>query len=408
MALVVQKFGGSSVADVEKMKNVARKVIKEKQKGNQVVVVVSAMGKTTDALQDMAHELTETPSPREMDMLMSTGEQVSIAMLAIAIHSMGESAISFTGPQVGIITDTAFRKARIQSINADKIKSALDEADIVIVAGFQGCTMDQDITTLGRGGSDTTAVALAAALNADVCDIYTDVDGVYTADPRIVPKARKLDKISYGEMLELASLGTKVLHSRSVELAKNYDVVLQVRSTFKDVPGTLVMKEDRKMEDIVVSGVAYNKQEAKISIVGVPDKPGIAAQIFSRIAEEQIVVDMIIQNVGEKGKNDISFTVAKEDFRQTIELAEKLKAELGADEVRSDENVAKVSVVGVGMKAHCGVAAKMFNALAANKINIDSISTSEIKISCLIPEKDMEKAVQAIHDILELEEAPSS
>lgn len=406
MALVVQKFGGSSVADVEKVRNVAKKVLREKENGNQVVVVVSAMGKTTDALQDMALELTQDPPPREMDMLMATGEQVSIAMLAIALHSMGHDAISFTGPQVGIITDTAHRKARIKSINANKIRKAIDAGKVVIVAGFQGCTMDQDITTLGRGGSDTTAVALAAALNADVCDIYTDVDGVYTADPRIVEKARKLDKITYDEMLELASLGAKVLHSRSVELAKNYNVVIQVRSTFENKPGTLVVKEDKSMEDIVVSGVAYNKKEAKISIVGVPDKPGMAAEVFSRIAREQIVVDMIIQNVGEEGKNDISFTVSKEDFRQTLKIAEDLKNELGANEVRSDENIAKVSIVGVGMKAHCGVAAKMFKSLAENGINIDMISTSEIKISCVIDENDMERAVQAIHKELELEAAP--
>ena len=394
------------MADVEKVRNVAKKVLREKENGNQVVVVVSAMGKTTDALQDMALELTQDPPPREMDMLMATGEQVSIAMLAIALHSMGHDAISFTGPQVGIITDTAHRKARIKSINANKIRKAIDAGKVVIVAGFQGCTMDQDITTLGRGGSDTTAVALAAALNADVCDIYTDVDGVYTADPRIVEKARKLDKITYDEMLELASLGAKVLHSRSVELAKNYNVVIQVRSTFENKPGTLVVKEDKSMEDIVVSGVAYNKKEAKISIVGVPDKPGMAAEVFSRIAREQIVVDMIIQNVGEEGKNDISFTVSKEDFRQTLKIAEDLKNELGANEVRSDENIAKVSIVGVGMKAHCGVAAKMFKSLAENGINIDMISTSEIKISCVIDENDMERAVQAIHKELELEAAP--
>ena len=407
MALVVQKFGGTSVADVDKVRNVARKAIREKEKGNQVVVAVSAMGKTTDHLQDMAHELTDDPPPREMDMLMSTGEQVSIAMLAIAIHSLGNKAISFTGPQVGIITDEAHRKARIKSINADKIHKALDEGNIVIVAGFQGCTVNNDITTLGRGGSDTTAVALAAALKANECDIYTDVDGVYTTDPRIVPEARKLDKISYDEMLELASLGARVLHTRSVELAKNYGVVIHVRSSFTDKPGTLVVKEDKSMEDIIVSGVAYNKNEAKVSLVGVPDRPGIASEIFSRIADEQIVVDMIIQNVGEQGKNDISFTVAKEDFKPALKIAEKIKEELGVDEVRSDEKIAKVSVVGVGMKAHCGVAAKMFRALAQAGINIEMISTSEIKISCVIGEDDLDKAVHAIHKELELETSPA-
>ena len=407
MGLVVQKFGGSSVADVEKIKNVARKAIREKEQGNEVVVVLSAMGKTTDQLISMAHQITLDPDPREMDMLMSTGEQVSIAMLAIAIHSMGHKAISFTGPQVGIITDTAHRKARIKSINTKKIRQALEDGNIVIVAGFQGTTEENDITTLGRGGSDLTAVALAAALKADVCDIYTDVDGVYTADPRIVPKARKLEKISYDEMLELASLGAKVLHSRSVEVGKNYNVVIHVRSSFTDVPGTLVLKEDKSMEDIVVSGVAYNRNEAKISIVGVPDRPGIAAEIFSRISDAHIVVDMIIQNIGEEGKNDITFTVSKEDFRQTLQIAEDLCRELGADRVMSDDKIAKVSVVGVGMKTHCGVAAKMFKALAKNGINIEMISTSEIKISCVIRESDMDKAVQAIHDELKLEANPA-
>ena len=407
MGLVVQKFGGSSVADVEKIKNVARKAIREKEQGNEVVVVLSAMGKTTDQLISMAHQITLDPDPREMDMLMSTGEQVSIAMLAIAIHSMGHKAISFTGPQVGIITDTAHRKARIKSINTKKIRQALEDGNIVIVAGFQGTTEENDITTLGRGGSDLTAVALAAALKADVCDIYTDVDGVYTADPRIVPKARKLEKISYDEMLELASLGAKVLHSRSVEVGKNYNVMIHVRSSFTDVPGTLVLKEDKSMEDIVVSGVAYNRNEAKISIVGVPDRPGIAAEIFSRISDAHIVVDMIIQNIGEEGKNDITFTVSKEDFRQTLQIAEDLCRELGADRVMSDDKIAKVSVVGVGMKTHCGVAAKMFKALAKNGINIEMISTSEIKISCVIRESDMDKAVQAIHDELKLEANPA-
>lgn len=402
LALVVQKFGGSSIADVERIKNVACKAIREKERGNQVVIVVSAMGKTTDNLIAMAHKITNDPPPREMDMLMASGEQVSIAMLAIAIHSMGCKAISFTGPQVGIITDEVHRKARIKHINAKRIKSALQEGNIVIVAGFQGCTENNDITTLGRGGSDTTAVALAAALKADVCDIYTDVDGVYTTDPHVCPKARKLDKISYDEMLELSSLGAKVLANRSVELAKNWGVVIQVRSSFNDNPGTLVLKEDKSMEDIVVSGVAYNRNEAKISIMGVPDRPGVAADIFSQISDAHIVVDMIIQNVGQKGKNDISFTVNKEDFRQALKISEDLCRELGADGVKSDEKIAKVSVVGVGMKTHCGVAAKMFRALAKQGVNIEMISTSEIKISCLIREDDVDKAVRAIHDELEL------
>lgn len=406
MSLVVQKFGGSSVADTEKIKNVACKALREKERGNQVVMVVSAMGKTTDGLINLAYQISNDPPAREMDMLMSTGEQVTIALLAIALQSMGHKAISFTGPQVGIITDTVHRKAHIKRINVKKIKESLDIGSIVIVAGFQGCTEDNDITTLGRGGSDTTAVALAAALKADVCDIYTDVDGIYTTDPHICPNARKLEKISYDEMLELASLGAKVLINRSVELAKNWNVEIQVRSSFNDNPGTLVKKEDKSMEDVVVSGVAYNRNEAKISIVGVPDRPGIAAEVFGRISDSHIVVDMIIQNVGYNSRNDISFTVSKEDFAATLKIAETLCKELGAEKVISDEKIAKVSVVGVGMKTHCGVAAKMFRVLAENGINIEMISTSEIKISCVIRESDLDKAVQAIHNGLIINAEP--
>ena len=406
MALVVQKFGGSSVADTDKIKNVARKALREKERGNPVVMVVSAMGKTTDGLINLAHQISDDPPAREMDMLMSTGEQVTIALLAIALQSMGHKAISFTGPQVGIITDAVHRKAHIKRINVKKIKESLDIGSIVIVAGFQGCTEDNDITTLGRGGSDTTAVALAAALKADVCDIYTDVDGIYTTDPHICSNARKLEKISYDEMLELASLGAKVLINRSVELAKNWNVEIQVRSSFNDNPGTLVKKEDKSMEDVVVSGVAYNRNEAKISIVGVPDRPGIAAEVFGRISDSHIVVDMIIQNVGYNSRNDISFTVSKEDFAATLKIAETLCKELGAEKVISDEKIAKVSVVGVGMKTHCGVAAKMFRALAENGINIEMISTSEIKISCVIRESDLDKAVQAIHNGLIINAEP--
>lgn len=404
MAIVVQKFGGSSVANTERIRHVADIVIREKQAGKQVVVVVSAMGKTTDNLLTMAGELSPHPDPREIDMLISTGEQVTIAMLAIAIQAKGEQAISFTGPQVGIVTDNSHRKAKIVRINEEKVRRALDAGKVVIVAGFQGSTLDNEVTTLGRGGSDTTAVALAAVLKAEVCDIYTDVDGIYSADPRIVPGARKLEQISYDEMLELASLGAKVLHSRSVELAKNYDVPLQVRSSFKHGPGTMVIKEEKEMEDIVVSGVAYNRGEAKISIIGVPDRPGVAAELFTILGEAQICVDMIIQNVGEKGTNDISFTVTKDDFEDALEVVEKAASELQAQQVRHDKDIAKISVVGVGMKSHAGVASTMFRALAKNDINIEMISTSEIKISCIIREADIDRAVQAIHEEFEMEE----
>lgn len=404
MSIIVQKFGGSSVADPARIKHVADLVIGEKQAGKQVVVVVSAMGKTTDNLLRMAGELCESPEPREIDMLISTGEQVTIAMLAIAIQAKGFKAISFTGPQVGIVTDNSHRKAKIVRINDEKIRRALDSENIVIVAGFQGGTIDNEVTTLGRGGSDTTAVALAAVLKAEVCDIYTDVDGVYTCDPRIVKSARKLKQISYDEMLELASLGAKVLHSRSVEFAKNYDVPIHVRSSFDNVEGTMVIKEVKEMEDIVVSGVAYNRNEAKLSLIGVPDRPGVAAELFGILGGANICVDMIIQNVGESGTNDISFTVSKEDLPEALTVTESAAKELGAREVRSDRNIAKISVVGVGMKSHAGVAATMFRALAKNKINIDMISTSEIKISCIIREEDMDRAVQAIHEEFDLEE----
>lgn len=407
MAIVVQKFGGSSVANTERLRHVAELVIKEKRAGNQVVVVVSAMGKTTDNLLNMVAELSPNPNPREIDMLISTGEQVTIAMLAIAIQAKGEKAISFTGPQVGIVTDNSHRKAKIVRINNEKVQRALDADNVVIIAGFQGGTVDNEVTTLGRGGSDTTAVALAAVLKADMCDIYTDVDGVYSADPRIVPKARKVDQISYDEMLELSSLGAKVLHSRSVELAKNYDVPIQVRSSFMDVPGTMVIKEEREMEDIVVSGVAYNRGEAKISLIGVPDRPGVAADLFGIIGAANICVDMIIQNVGESGTNDISFTVSKDDFDNALDVVQRAADELQARQVQHDKDIAKISVVGVGMKSHAGVAATMFRALAKASINIEMISTSEIKISCIIREADIDRAVQVIHEAFELEEAAS-
>lgn len=398
MALIVQKFGGSSVADVQRIKNVARLVIKEFDAGNQVVTVVSAMGKTTDNLIKMVREIMDEPPAREMDMLLSTGEQISIAALAIAIHSMDRDAISFTGPQVGIKTDSAHGRARIVQINDGRIRAALNEGKIVIVAGFQGVTADEEITTLGRGGSDTTAVALAAALQADRCDIYTDVDGVFTADPRIIPDARRLDTITYGEMLELASLGAKVLHGRSVELAKNYQVRLRVLSSLDPGPGTMVVEEYENMEDFFVSGVTLDRNESKLSIIGVPDKPGMAATIFSRLGAANISVDMIIQNVGSDGVNDISFTVDNEDFKSAKRLSEQICGEIGAMGVQSEEGIGKISVVGVGMKSHSGVAGRIFNALAAAGINIKMLSTSEICVSCLIDLDKGEAAVKAIHD----------
>jgi len=403
MALIVQKFGGSSVADADKIRNVARKAMREQDRGHQVVVVVSAMGKTTDKLLALAREISPHPSPRELDMLASTGEQITIALLAIALHEAGRKATSMTGPQVGIVTDEVFTKAKIVHIGGEsRIRRRLEAGEIVIVAGFQGATSDGEITTLGRGGSDTTAVALAAALKADRCDIYTDVDGVYTTDPRVVPNARKLAEITYDEMLEMATLGAKVLHNRSVEFAKRYNVPLQVLSTFNDVPGTMVVKEKKRMEDIIVSGVAFNRSEAKVAILGIPDHPGAAADIFDALHDAHIVVDMIIQNVGREGTNDLSFTINRGELREALACAEKAAKKIGAKGVESDPNIAKVSVVGAGVQSHTDVAARMFRALAEKNINIQSISTSEIKISCVIAEADVDVAVQAIHDALEL------
>ncbi len=408
LGIIVQKYGGSSVADVERIRAVARRVMEDADAGHQVVVVVSAMGKTTDGLLKMVAEVTDRPDPREVDMLLSTGEQVTISMLAIMLQSMGRQAVSMTGPQVGIVTDNVHRRARIRSINAETMKKALNKGKIVIVAGFQGATTDGEITTLGRGGSDTTAVALAAALKADRCDIYTDVDGVYTTDPRVVPNARKLKVITYDEMLELASLGAKVLHSRSVELAKNFNVPLQVLSSFNHEPGTMVVKEFAMMEDIVVSGVAFNRNESKISLLGVPDRPGMAAKLFSALSAANVPVDMIIQNVAADGFNDISFTVNRDELSLAREATEKFKDEVGARTVLMDDGVGKVSVVGVGMKSHSGVAATMFGALAKQGINIEQISTSEIKISVMIRRDDIDRAVQAIHAEFELEHEPTA
>jgi aspartate kinase len=402
VGLIVQKYGGSSVADAQKVRGVARRVVETAKAGHGVVVVVSAMGKTTDGLIRLAHEVTPTPPEREMDMLLATGEQVSIALLAMAIDAVGHKARSFTGEQAGIRTDAAHTRARIVGIDGDKVRRALDDGYVAIVAGFQGVTQEDDITTLGRGGSDLTAVALAAALRADVCEIYTDVDGVYTADPNIVPEAKKLDRISYDEMLEMASLGAKVLQSRSVEFAKKYGVPVHVRSTFKMDPGTLVTREEPNMEAVVVTGIAHDRGQAKVTIRGVPDRPGIAAQVFGTVSDHGIVVDMIVQNVSRDGLSDISFTVPRADRPTVVATLEEVAKRIGAESVTYDDRIAKVSIVGVGMRSHSGVAARMFRALSREGVNIHMISTSEIAVSCVIEDKYVELAVRALHDAFEL------
>ena len=396
--LIVQKFGGSSVANVERIQNAAKRVVSYKKKGYDTVVVVSALGDTTDELIELAAKITNEPSEREMDMLLSTGEQISVALLAMAIHKLGCEAISFTGAQVGIITDTSHTRARILRINTNKIKEELGKGKIVIVAGFQGVTLDQDITTLGRGGSDLTAVALAKELAADECEIYTDVEGIYTTDPRIEPRARKIKEITYDEMLEMASLGAQVMQARSIEVAKKFNVPIHVRSSFSDNSGTMIIKEAKKMEDVLVNGITLNKTEAKITICTVPDRPGIAAKIFTDLASAGISVDMIVQNVGHLRQTDISFTINKGESAKTIKLTRALAKAIGAGDVLLDDDIARVSIVGVGMKSHPGVAAKMFGALAKNKINIEMISTSDISISCLIQKKFAETAVKALHE----------
>jgi len=404
MALIVQKYGGTSVGDTKRINNVARRVIRTRGQGHQVVVVVSAMAGETDRLLRLAHQITRMPDERELDVLVATGEQVSIALLAIAIKNMGYDAKSYLGFQIKIVTDSAFGKARITSIDSEKILSDLGSGRVVVVAGFQGADESDNITTLGRGGSDTTGVAIAAALRADVCEIYTDVDGVYTTDPNIYPKARKLSKISYDEMLEMASLGAKVLQIRSVEFAKKYDVPLHVRSSFNDNPGTIVCKEEKEMEQVVVSGVTYNKSEAKVEVMRVPDVPGVAARIFKPIADANIVVDMIIQTSStEKGYADVAFTVPKADFAKTLQIVKGAAKEIGTTEVLANEDIAKVSIIGVGMRSHSSVAVQMFSALAREGINIHMISTSEIKISCVIDSKYTELAVRALHDAFELD-----
>jgi aspartate kinase len=407
VSLIVQKYGGSSVADPEKIKGVARRVVETAKAGHRVVVVVSAMGKTTDGLIRLAHEITPAPNARELDMLLATGEQVSIALLAMATEALGYRARSFTGEQAGIRTDEAHTRARIVGIDADKVRRALDDGHVAIVAGFQGVTAGDDITTLGRGGSDLTAVALAAALQADVCEIYTDVDGVYTADPNIVPEARKLSRISYDEMLEMASLGARVLQSRSVEFAKKYGVPVHVRSTFKADLGTLVTKEDPRMEAVIVTGVTHDRTQAKVSILRVPDRPGIAAQVFGAVADHGIVVDMIVQNISRDGYTDISFTLARTDREKTVTVLSEVARRIGAEGATYDDRIAKVSIVGVGMRSHSGVAARMFQALSREGINIQMISTSEIAVSCVIEDKYAELAVRALHEVFELASEPS-
>ena len=403
--LIVQKYGGTSVGNPERIKNVAKRVVRTREQGHDVVVVVSAMSGETDKLINLSSQVNENPDPREMDMLLSTGERVTIALLAMAIQALGHKAQSFTGRQAGIVSDSVHTKARIEKISGERVKQALKDGKIAVVAGFQGITESDDVSTLGRGGSDLSAVAVAAALKADVCDIYTDVDGVYTTDPNMVPQARKLDKISYDEMLELASLGAKVLQTRSVEFAKKYNVPVRVLSSFNDNPGTLVTKEDADMEKVVVSGVAYDKNQVKVTVQGVPDKPGVAAKIFNTISENNVVVDMIIQNIGEGGLTDMSFTVPKTDAKKILEVMKKVVAEIGAKGVSVKEDIAKVSIVGVGMRSHSGVAAKMFSAMAKEGINIMMISTSEIKISIVIEAKYTELAVRVLHETFEMDKA---
>ena len=395
--LIVQKYGGSSVANIERIKNVARRVVSYRKKGYDLVAVVSALGDTTDELIELALRISKEPPEREMDMLLSTGEQISVALLAMAILELGYQAISLTGYQVGIVTDTAHTRARIVKIEVGKLQQELKKGKIVIVAGFQGITPQQDITTLGRGGSDLTAVALAKTLEADECEIYTDVEGVFTTDPRIEPKARRIKEITYDEMLEMASLGAQVMQARSIEVAKKFDIPIHVRSSFSDNPGTMIIKEVKNMEDALVTGVTLNKHESKITICNVPDRPGIAARIFNQFSDGGINVDMIVQNVSHTKQTDISFTVSKADSSKAMRITRKTACAIGAQDVLEDSGIARVSIVGVGMKTHSGVAAQMFQALAKEKINIEMISTSEISISCIIKKRLAERAVRALH-----------
>ena len=407
MALIVQKYGGTSVGSPERIKNVAKRVAAARQEGHDVVVVVSAMSGETNRLVALAHEMQEFPDPRELDVVLATGEQVTIGLLAMALKNIGVEAKSYTGWQVAVKTDAAHTKARIEDIDSDKMRADLAQGKVVIVAGFQGINSVGDISTLGRGGSDTSAVALAAALKADECQIYTDVDGVYTTDPRVVPEARRMDTITFEEMLELASLGSKVLQIRSVEFAGKYQVRLRVLSSLKDGGnGTLItFEEDENMEKAVVSGIAFDKNQARINVRGVPDKPGIAYQILGAVADANVDVDMIIQNVGTEGTTDFSFTVPRGDYKPTLDLLGSLKDSIGASEVSGDDAVCKMSIVGLGMRSHVGVAARMFHALASENINIQMISTSEVKVSVLIDEKYMELATRVLHKEFGLDKA---
>ena len=403
----MQKYGGTSVGSLERIRAVAQRVAESARAGAKVAVVVSAMSGETDRLINLAGNLCKSKSPdeREIDLLLSSGERVSAALTAMALQELGLNAMSFTGRQTGIMTDKAHTRAKIEKITADRVKKALNGGAVAVIAGFQGITSDEDVTTLGRGGSDLTAVALAAALDADLCEIYTDVEGVYTTDPNIVPEARKLEKISYDEMLELASLGAKVLQARSVEFAKKYNVPLVVKSSFNNAPGTYIVKEDKEMEKVIVSGVTHDKNQSKLTVLGVPDKPGIAGRLFSEIAGAGLVVDMIVQNISADGKSDISFTIPRTDSQKGVDITKKLADELGAKGVDLKDDISKVSVVGVGMRTHSGVASKMFETLASHNINIIMISTSEIKVSCVIESKYTELAVRVLHEAFGLGKA---
>ena len=397
MGLIVQKFGGTSVADLERIRDVAKRVGKTYDQGNDVVVILSAMAGVTDRLIDMAAQIAESPEKRELDVLLATGEQTTAALLAITLKDRNYPAVSMLGHQAKLVTDCTFGNARILEIGAGTIMDLIEKRNIVVVAGFQGCDINGNITTLGRGGSDTSAVAIASALKADICEIYTDVDGIYTADPNICKKARKINTISYDEMLNMASLGAKVLQIRSVGFAKKYNVPVHVRSSFSEEEGTMVVSEDSGMEQLVVSAVTHDKNQARITLIKVPDQPGVAAKIFSPVAEAGVVVDMIIQNTRAEGQTDLTFTVPKEDFSTAMEIERKVAGKIGAEGVLGDKNISKVSVVGVGMKNHSGVASIMFNTLAGENINIMMISTSEIRISCVIEEKYTELAVRVLH-----------
>ena len=402
MALIVQKYGGTSVGDIDRIQAVADRIIETRKQGHDVVVVVSAMRGETDRLLGLARELSARPDSRELDVLLSTGEQVTIALLSIALQEKGYPSISFTGSQVHILTDNAHSKARIVDIEAARVRKALSEGKVVVIAGFQGINENGDITTLGRGGSDTTAVAMAAALEAEECRIYTDVEGVYTADPRIVEDARRMDRLSYEEMLEMASLGSKVLQIRSVEFASKYHVPLRVLSSFTEGPGTLITDEDEDMEQALISGIAQNRDEAKLTIMGVPDRPGIAHGILGPIADANIEVDMIVQNVGADGTTDFTFTVHRNDYDKALEILKKISNEMVARGVSGDNKIAKLSIIGVGMRSHAGIASKMFKSLADEGINIQMISTSEIKVSVVIDEKYLELGVRTLHSAFEL------